>query len=471
MPLAASLEITPPIADTRAPPPRLAGPIPPAKKLSMFSQLRLMRDQGLETIPLAAYEQPVFEQNLLWFKSLMISDPAGVKQVLLDKVANYPKTALERRFLRIALGDGLLATEGDTWRAHRRLMAPSFDPRSLVGYAPAMVASTETHLKKWDALPAGSTIDASSEMMYVTLQIISRTMFSTDSDALVDVVADTMHALLDIFRFGPLDILPVVGPWRFRRRELNGKRVVAKFDERIHRLIAERSAAPQVGSDLLGRLIAARDEDTGIGMTTQELRDHVVTIFLAGHETTAVAMTWIWYLLSQHPAVEARLHDELASVLGGRAPTYEDLPRLTYTRMVIDEAMRLYPSAPGLSAREALEDDEIAGTPVRKGTIITIMPWVIHRHRALWDEPERFDPERFSPARNAGRHRFAYIPFGAGPRICVGAALAVTETMLILATMAQRYRLHLVPGHPVEPQAIVTLRARRGMKMVLERRN
>lgn len=469
MSLAASLEATSPAVDT---PPVLAGPVPPAKPLSLFNQLRLMRDEGLATIPLAAYEQPVFAQNLLWFKSLMVSDPAGVKQVLLDKVANYPKTEMERRFLRIGLGDGLLATDGETWRAHRRQMAPSFDPRSLVGYAPAMVAATETHLAKWDALPEGSTVDASTEMMQVTLQIISRTMFSADSDGLVQVVADTVHALLDIFRFGALDILPVLGPLRFRRRERTGKTVAAAFDERIHRLIAERSANPQqAGTDLLARLIAARDEDTGIGMTAQELRDHVVTIFLAGHETTAVAMTWIWYLLSQHPSVEARLHDELSSVLGGRAPSYEDLPRLTYTRMVIDEAMRLYPPAPGLSAREALADDEIAGTTVPKGTIINIMPWVIHRHRTLWDEPDRFDPERFSPVRSAGRHRFAYIPFGAGPRICIGAALAVTEMMLILATMAQRYRLHLVPAHPVEPQAIVTLRARHGMRMVLERRD
>jgi cytochrome P450 len=201
-------------------------------------------------------------------------------------------------------------------------------------------------------------------------------------------------------------------------------------------------------------------------MTAQEVRDHVITIFMAGHETTAMAMTWTWYLLSQHPAEEAKLHAELKSVLGARAPTSEDLSKLTYTRMVIDESMRLYPPVHTI-AREALADDTLAGRRIPKGSAVLIAPWVLHRHRQLWQNPGRFDPERFSPEQAAARPRFSYLPFGGGRRICIGAAFATAEATILLATIAQRFRLRLVPGHCVEPQGLITLRARHGMKMEL----
>jgi cytochrome P450 len=195
-----------------------------------------------------------------------------------------------------------------------------------------------------------------------------------------------------------------------------------------------------------------------------------VTMFFAGYETTSLALTWTWYLLSQHPAAEAKLHAEVDAVIAGRTPRHEDLAALPYTRMVIEEAMRLYP--PGHTiVREALADDEVSGHRVRKGGRVVIAPWLIHRHRRLWERPQNFEPERFSPERSAGRPRFAYIPFGAGPRICIGAAFAMAEAMLILATLAQRYRLRLKPGFAVEPQALVTLRPRHGMRMILERRH
>jgi len=217
---------------------------------------------------------------------------------------------------------------------------------------------------------------------------------------------------------------------------------------------------------LLARLIAARDEQTGGGMTAQEVRDHVITIFMAGHETTAMAMTWIWYLLSQHAAEEAKLHAELAAVLGGRTPDSEDLSKLTYTKMVIEESMRLYPPVHTM-AREALGDDTLVGRHVPKGSTVLISPWVLHRHRHLWHDPGRFDPERFAPEQSAARARFSYLPFGGGRRICIGAAFATAEATFLLATIAQRFRLRLVPGHPVEPQGLITLRARHGMKMVI----
>ncbi|HEX9491475.1 MAG TPA: cytochrome P450, partial [Stellaceae bacterium] len=219
----------------------------------------------------------------------------------------------------------------------------------------------------------------------------------------------------------------------------------------------------------LARLLAARDEETGGGMTMQEVRNQVVTIFMAGHETTALALTWTWYLLSQHPAAEAKLHTELAAALGGRTPRHEDLGKLRYTRMVLEESMRLYPPAHTLS-RAAVGDDEVLGRRIPAGAQILIVPWLLHRNPKLWDRPGAFEPERFAPERAGSRHRFAYIPFGAGPRICIGAAFAMAEAMLLLTTIAQRYRLRLKPGFPVEPQGLITLRARHGMQMLLERR-
>jgi cytochrome P450 len=244
-------------------------------------------------------------------------------------------------------------------------------------------------------------------------------------------------------------------------------RTLGEFDTEIDRLINMRSIGPESGlKDLLARLIAARDEQTGGGMTAREVRDQAITIFTAGHETTAMAMTWTWYLLSQHPVEEAKLHSELHRVLGGRAPNSDDLSKLAYTRMVIEESMRLYPPVHTI-AREALADDTLAGRHVPKGSNVLIAPWVLHRHEQLWHSPGQFDPERFSPEQTAARPRFSYLPFGGGRRICIGAAFAMAEATILLATIAQRYRLRLVSGHPVEPQGLITLRPRRGMMMTL----
>jgi cytochrome P450 len=270
-------------------------------------------------------------------------------------------------------------------------------------------------------------------------------------------------------RVGLGDFVPGLDRIRQRAREARIAREFAELDAVVSRLIAEREAQPG-GNDLLARLIAARDAETGIAMTAREVRDQVVTIFVAGHETTAAAMAWIWYLLSQHPAEGARLHAELDAVLGGRAPTAEDLPKLTYTRMVIDEALRIYPPAPGTSTRVALAEDEVCGRKIPKGAMVCVVPWVIHRHRSVWDNPERFDPERFSKAASEGRPRYAYIPFGAGPRVCIGASLAVSEMLIVLGTLAQRYRLTLPPGHQVDLQHQVTMRPRGGLPMIVSRR-
>src|SRR5215469_5385994 len=447
--------------------PYMVGTKPPPKRAPLLLRQNV-GDNPFERLPLIAFEQPVWKVSR-FSNTWMINDPAGLKRVLLDNVANYPKTDLEQRFFRALFGDGLLSAEPDKWRAHRRLMAPSFSPPSVASYAPAMVECSVEMADAWSTLREGAEIDVSNEMTNVTLQIICRAMFGSDGGEMAQVTGSSLSRGADeAFNFGILDILPIIGPPRVRKKERMMGEIFAPLDGAIARLIEARKANPK--PDLLGRLVAALDEETGAKLSPAEVRDEVLTIFVAGHETTASAMTFAFYVLSQRPDWERRLHAELAEVLGGRPPTEADLPKLTLTRRIIEETMRLYPPAPGLSARRAIAADEVAGVRIPKGAQIIVSSWVLHRHRALWDNPEHFDPDRFLPERSAGRHRFAYLPFGGGPRVCIGQAMAMTEAMLILATLAQRFRLHLRPGHQVAIQNRVTIRPRDGLPMTLERR-
>lgn len=397
----------------------------------------------------------------------VVNDQAAIKHILIDNAANYQKTEITRRILEPGLGKGLITSEGETWRQHRRAMSPAFDHRSIAAYTPIMAGAAEELLAEWDGIPAATGVDVSTAMMEVTLNIISRTMFSSDSDDIVTIMGRSAGRYQAEMRPNIMDMLGWPKWIAALPRNKVAARTLGEFDKVIDRLIEERTQDPESHpKDLLARLIAARDEQTGGGMSAQEVRDHVITIFLAGHETTAMAMTWTWFLLSQHPHVESKLHAELDSVLGGRAPTHEDLSKLTYTRMVVEESMRIYPPVHTIG-REAIADDALVGTHIPKGSTILISPWVLHRHVKLWDNPGRFDPERFSPERSAARPRFSYLPFGGGKRICIGAAFALAEATILLATLARRYSLRVVPGHPVEPQGLITLRARYGMKMLL----
>jgi cytochrome P450 len=452
--------------------PFLAGTAPPPTKApSFFKQLRLANGNQYETLPMAVYEQPIFAPKSIFGRMLWVNDPDGVRRVLLDNVVNYPKTDMEKRFFSAMFGEGLLSSDGQTWKTHRKVMAPSFDPRSVAGYAPAMAETTLAFREHWDALANNPEVDIAEEMKLLTLQIICKTMFSSDADDLIELTGKTLGFTETALNFSLLDLLPIIGPRRMKAREEAIHADFAKMDAAIYRMIAEREKnLADAPKDLLTRLIAAKDPDNGAGMNATEVRDEVITIFMAGHETTAVTMTWIWYLLSQQPVEEARLHAELDAVLGGRTPTAEDVANLTYTRMIIEEAMRIYPPAPGVSTRVALKDDEICGVKVKAGTRVAIAPWVLHRHRTLWDKPEVFDPERFNVQRSVGRPRFAYLPFGGGPRVCIGAVLAMTEATLILAVLAQRYQPRLKDGETVALQTRVTLRPKDGMKMRLERR-
>ncbi|HLI65973.1 MAG TPA: cytochrome P450 [Caulobacteraceae bacterium] len=454
--------------------PQLAGTQPPPKKgrglLRMFGE---QPSNQWETLPQSFYELPISVQKSIFGGGVFISDPDGVKRVMVDNVANYPKTEMEKRFFTAMFGEGLLGSDGETWRTHRKVMAPSFDPRSVQSYAPAMTETAAIFAQHWDQLGEGAEVDIAAEMTALTLQIICKTMFSSDSEELVDLTGAALERTQRALNFSILDILPVIGEMRMKKKTALIHADFSGMDAAIYRLIEAREKAPPgegERKDLLSRLIAAKDPENGAKLNATEVRDEVLTIFMAGHETTAVTMTWVWYALSQMPEVAEKLHEELDRVLGGRTPMIEDIPNLPYTRMVLDETMRLYPPAPGISSRIALADDEVCGVKIKKGTAIGVAPWVQHRHERLWDDPVRFDPERFTPEKNAARPRFAYMPFGAGPRICIGAVLATTEAMLILATLAQRFTPKLSPGQDVKLQARITLRPLNGMRMILERR-
>jgi cytochrome P450 len=444
---------------------------PPLKPASFLANLRSARGNPFEIIPLEAFEQPFYVFKSIMGRVLMVNEPEGVRRVLLDNVANYPKEKLGDEFFTAMFGEGLLSAPPAKWRIHRKVMAPSFGTRWVDSYAPAMVESTLAFAQHWDVLAEAAEIDIAAEMNVLTLKIICRTMFSSDAEELAAHASDALEFAQKSMEFGLLDILPLIGPPRIKHAQDAIRARFKSMDAAIYRLIGEREQIrDEAPKDFLTRLVAAKDPDDGVGLSAAEVRDEVITIFMAGHETTAVTMTWVWYLLSQHPAEEAELHKELDTVLGGRAPTVEDLPNLPYTRMVIEEAMRVYPPAPGLSMRVAKEADELCGFKVTPGLQVIVSPWILHRHRRLWDDPERFDPTRFSKELSDKRPRFAYLPFGGGPRICIGATLAMTEAILILAVLAQRFRLRLKERQEIKLQARITLRPKNGLKTILQHR-
>jgi len=445
-----------------AAPPRFRGRMP------LLRFLRTLKDSSVATYGEEMFEDAILERRVLWQRYLIVNAPRGIQRVLLDNAGNYAKSRVARRLVEPGIGRGLLTSEGEAWRRQRRIMAPAFDHRSLTSYAPLMTEAASAVLTRWGDLPDGAPVDVAVEMMRLTLKIIARTMFSTDAEDVGAIVEEAVGRYQREVRPGLLDLLNLPD-WVPRPETRKWSRIFDRFDAVIDRLMAREAASGVEGKDLLARLLEARDAETGGGLTPREVRDQVVTIFMAGHETTALALTWTWYLLSLHPHEEQKFHAELDRVLAGRVPRFEDLAQLRYTRMVLEESMRLYPPAHTIS-REALADDEIEGHRVAKGSVVSIVPWVLHRHRLLWDRPEVFDPERFAPGRASARQRFAYIPFGGGPRICIGMGFAMTEALIILAMLGQRYRLRLSPDAAIEPVGLITLRPRNGLPMLLERR-
>jgi cytochrome P450 len=408
--------------------------------------------------------------RFLFWPAYVFYHPDHVKRVLQENHRNYSKNFPMMKVAQEIFGNGLFTNDGESWLHQRRLMQPSFHHQRLAGFGRLMSEAAATMLERWQRSDAGDgSLDISQEMMRLTLRIAGLALFAYDLTDEVDRIGRTFTTLGPLIsRYTSLPFPPLSVPTPRNRQLLAGLNTLNTV---IYALINERrkQLADTGAPDLLSMLLSARDEETGESMSEQQLRDEVLTLLLGGHETTAMALTWTWYLLSQHPEVERRLHAELDSVLSGQLPTVEHLDALPYTRMVIQEAMRLYPPVFGFT-RFATASDEVGGYPVPAKSIIFLSAYCTHRHPAFWEEPEVFDPERFTPERAVGRPRFAYFPFGGGPRQCIGNTFAMMEAQLVLATIAQRYSLRLVPGHPVVPQVLLTMRPRYGLPMTLQPR-
>lgn len=395
------------------------------------------------------------------FGAWMVNHPDYIHQVLVEDADKYYKTRVTKRVMYPVVGQGLFTNDGESWKRQRRLVQPAFHTKRIGAYADVMVQYAQERMNRWRD---GQVLMIDHEMTELTMSIIAKTLFDADVSAEASEVSDVITEVLALMneRFNHLILPPDWLPTRPNRRM---KAAVARLDKLIQGFIDDRRRSGEDKGDLLSMLLLARDEDGTGQMTDKQVRDEAITLFGAGHETTANALTWTWYCLSQHPAVERKLHDELDSVVGGRAPRLEDLPNLRYTEMIIKEAMRLYPPAWGTS-REAIVDHEIGGHLIKKGEVIFINIYGVHRDARFFPDPERFDPERFSAENEKKIPKYAYLPFGGGPRVCIGNAFAMMEARLILATMAQRYTFSVAPGHVVAPQRVFTLRARHGMKMI-----
>ncbi|MGC1482511.1 MAG: cytochrome P450 [Candidatus Acidiferrum sp.] len=425
------------------------GPLNNGDPLGYFTQI--VREYG-----------DVVGLRILNFRILLINHPDHIEDVLV----NHPRKFIKGRVLQAnkrVFGRGLLTSEGEFWLRQRRLVQPAFHRARIAGYASTMVEYSERLMHEWQD---GEERDIHKEMMRLTLQIVGKTLFDADVERDAQDVGKSLELLLELgANFRRTIFIP---QWIPTPTNLRLERAIRKIEKVLYRIIAEKRSSGRDAGDLLSMLLAAQDVD-GSRMNDRQLRDEAITLFLAGHETTANTLSWTWWLLARNPGAESKLHAELRSVLAGRAPSLDDLPKLVYTNHVITESMRLYPPAWG-TARTAIEDLEIAGYSVPKNSGVSFAQWTVHRDPRWYDAPEEFRPERWEGDLLKRLPRFAYFPFGGGPRQCIGNTFALMETALLLATVAQQYRFRLVEGHPVVPLASITLRPRYGIRVTLEAR-
>ena len=400
---------------------------------------------------------------------VLVAHPNDVRYVLQQHTGNYDKRTRGFEVLRTFLREGLLTSEGDHWLRQRRIAQPAFHHKRIAAFGSAMIGAAGDLVDRWQCVSAPVVVNVTDEMMRLTLRIVGEALLSTDVSHEADRVGQALNITLRrandaIYRIVPL---PEWWPTPASRRLRAAMRTL---DDVILEIIAKRRAGDLDPDDLLSMLMQARDEETGEGMSDAQLRDEVMTVFLARQETTAIALSWTWYLLSQHEAVRQRLHTEIDTVLSGRTPTVADLPRLGYVERVVKESMRLYPPAWVIS-RRAIEDDIIGGCRIPAGSIVLLSPYVTHRHPRFWANPEDFDPDRFEISRQADRPPFAHFPFGGGPRQCIGNSFAMMELVLVVTTIAQRCELDLPPGEPVGTSPSITLRAATPIRMRVGRRS
>lgn len=431
----------------------------------IFGPLREIQADNLGTFLRMSREGDAIKFRVLHQTLHLLTHPDHFRHVLVDKVKIYKKKTRGYRLMKKMVRNGLLTSEGAYWQRQRRLASPAFHRHRIAAFGDTMVRIAAETRGHW---ADGARIDVAHEMMEATLRIVTLTLLSRDSIGEANRVGDALSEGLSHITYRTLtpwaapEWVPTPGNRRFNR-------AVDTLDEVVFGIIAERrrNGPNAAGEDLLDMLIGSTDEETGDGMTDEQLRDEILTIMLAGHETTAMSLTWTLHLLAQNPEIEAKLLAEVDSVLGGRVATMTDA--LPYADRVVQESMRLYPPA-WIVARRAAEDDDFDGLRVREGDWVFLSPFVTHRRADFWPEPERFDPDRFLPERVAARHRYAWMPFIAGQRKCIGDQFALMEARLILVTLLQQWRFRSAPGHVAKPEPLLTLRPSGGMPMTLERR-
>ncbi|TAJ74525.1 MAG: cytochrome P450 [Phenylobacterium sp.] len=441
---------------------------PPEAPLPYFHALWKLLDNPIEAWPRAVYEEPFYQRGDERQTFLYAADPAMLKDILLDKVEAFPKDWMFDRVTKPALGEGLLTAQGEHWRWQRRAAAPGFRPDNVAAMTSAMVQAAEAALARWRDRGEGARLDIATEMTGITFQVILDTMLSGGEGIDVPVAAQKITDYLETLgKITPADLLQWP-TWTRVALAPRGHRAMVYLKAMVDRMVARRRVEAQ-RDDLVDLLMRAQDPETGRRMNDVLLRDNLLTFIGAGHETTALALTWSLYLLGRDPGTAARVRAEIARVAGDASLTHQQVEQLTFTRQVIQEAMRLYPSLP-LMSRMCAEDTEAGGHPVRKGTFVFIPIYALHRHRRLWRDPDAFDPDRFAPDESAGRHRFAYLPFGGGPRVCIGQTFALIEAVAILATLVRGATLEPDPGHRIRPVMRVSMRPQGGMPMTLRLR-
>lgn len=395
-------------------------------------------------------------------RQLLFLRPRHVRHILRTNVRNYLKS-VDYDMLRPILGDGIFVSEGDLWTRQRRLLAPEFRENAVGRFVPGIVECGERLFAEWDERARRGPLDVSEDMMRLTLWVVGRVMFKSDFQREADVIGASLEVCLEHATLRMLS-MGLYKRWLPTRGNREAARAERQLNDVIMQIIRRGRGGELGAHDVLSRMIQARDGETGATMSDQQLLDETKSLVLAGHETTSLALSWGFYLLAQHPDVLARLEDEATRVLGDRTPTADDVPRLTYARMVFLETMRLYPPVPAVS-RVATRADEIDGVPVPAGGLVVVVPYVTHRHPEYWPDPERFDPERFSAERAAQIEPYSYFPFLLGRRACLGEHFAMIEGTLLLAMIARRYRLDLVSREPIATRPIATLRLARPLVM------
>jgi cytochrome P450 len=400
-------------------------------------------------------------------RGYFVANPDDIKYVFDDNYWNWPHPTWFNGVFRIP-ADGVVTTEGETWHAFRQMLEPEFVPERVAAFAPVIVQTTEEFVERWRG-PAerGETLDVRVEMDELSRQIMGRSLFGEDWPAHQAAIGPATNVFIDHIQ-RKMEVrgggVPAWVPTPRTDRRFNAARTV--YDEAVLGVIAERRRTGARGNDMLSGFMELRNGE-GQLLGDQELRDHLTQTFIAGHVTVRNVLAWTWYLLSEHPDAAERLRAELAGVLAGRAPALDDLPRLPFTSMVMHESLRLYPPL-GLQARSPIVDDEIRGHRIPAGALAFLSAYVSHRHPDFWERPEEFDPDRFSEARSAGRPEHAWLPFTLGPRECLGIHFALIEVHLVIAAIAQRYRLALIPGARVETEMYLALEPRYGLPMTAE---